>query len=226
MLASIFRALECAFDYSTRSALILLTGFQTPADLRAAGRDDVRIHLLEQGAWAKGIAIMTDKAWPLPPSRPSPCPVTAPLIARLARQLLDLDREIKDLDKQVTERFGEHPHAGAITSVDGLGSILGAQLLADADDDLRTVFRSAGRLAAYAGLAPVPATPARSRETCTPQAIPPRYAQSLLHGCGVEHSPRRRPSRAFCRKKRAEGKAHSKHSSRWPPDRRHLGTRM
>ncbi|MCP2299664.1 Transposase, partial [Nocardia amikacinitolerans] len=31
MLASIFPALERAFDYSTRSALILLTGFQTPA---------------------------------------------------------------------------------------------------------------------------------------------------------------------------------------------------
>ena len=56
--------------------------------------------------------------------------VTAPLIARLARQLLDLDQEIKDLDTQLAARFGEHPHGPIITSVDGFGPVLGAELLA------------------------------------------------------------------------------------------------
>ena len=31
LLGSIFPALEASFDYSTRSALILVTGFSTPA---------------------------------------------------------------------------------------------------------------------------------------------------------------------------------------------------
>ncbi|WP_159311405.1 IS110 family transposase, partial [Klebsiella pneumoniae] len=55
MLASIFPALERAFDYSTRSALILLTGFQTPAGLRRAGDAGVRTYLREHGASAKGV---------------------------------------------------------------------------------------------------------------------------------------------------------------------------
>jgi hypothetical protein len=37
----------------------------------------------------------------------------------LARQSLELDREIKDLDKQLGERCADHPDAEHITSVDG-----------------------------------------------------------------------------------------------------------
>jgi hypothetical protein len=50
-LAIIFPGLEEAFDYSTRSALILLTGFQTPTGLRAAGVDSVAQFLRAQQAW-------------------------------------------------------------------------------------------------------------------------------------------------------------------------------
>ncbi|WP_159310903.1 transposase, partial [Klebsiella pneumoniae] len=119
----------------------------------------VSTYLREHGAWAKGVPDMTGKALAAAGEQSITLPgeaVTAPLIARLAGQLLDLDREIKDLDKQLGERFGEHPHAGPITSVDGFGPILGAQLLAGAGGDLRAVFGTPGRLAAYAGLAPVP----------------------------------------------------------------------
>jgi transposase len=42
LLASIFPSLERAFDYSARSPLVLLTGFQTPGSLRVAGRDGVQ----------------------------------------------------------------------------------------------------------------------------------------------------------------------------------------
>ncbi|WP_406231258.1 IS110 family transposase [Nocardia sp. NBC_01009] len=213
MLASIFPALERAFDYSTRSALILLTGFRTPAGLRAAGHDGVRTYLLEHGAWAKGIAVMTDKALAAAGEQSIALPgeaVTAPLIARLAAQLLDLDREIKALDKQLTERFGEHPHAAAITSVDGFGPILGAQLLADAGGDLRSVFGSAGRLAAYAGLAPVPRD---SGKITGNLHRPKRYHRGMrkVFYMAALSSIRRAdgPSRAFYQKKRAEGKAHT-----------------
>jgi transposase len=89
--------------------------------------------------------------------------VTAPLIARLARQLLELDRESKNLGKQFGERFADHPHAERITSVDGFGPILGARLLADTGRDLRVAFGNSGRLAADAGLAPVPRDSGRVR---------------------------------------------------------------
>ncbi|MCP2318127.1 Transposase [Nocardia amikacinitolerans] len=213
MLASIFPALERAFDYSTRSALILLTGYQTPAALRGDGHDGVRAYLLEHGAWAKGIAAMTDKALAAAAEQTIALPgeaVTGPLIARLARQLLDLDREVKDLDKQLTDRFGDHPHAAAITSVDGFGPILGAQLLADAGGDLHTVFGHAGRLAAYAGLAPVPRDSGKVKGNLH---RPKRYHRGMrkVFYMAALSSIRRTdsPSRAFYQKKRAEGKVHT-----------------
>jgi transposase len=170
LLGSIFPSLEQAFDYSTRSALILLTGYQTPTGLRAAGEAGVAEYLRTQRAWAPGIPAMAATAVTVAAEQDLALPgetVTAPLIARLARQLLDLDREIKDLDKQLTTRFGEHPHAEIITSVDGFGPILGAELLADTGGDLATAFGTPDRLAAYTGLAPVPRDSAASGATCT-----------------------------------------------------------
>ena len=135
--------------------------------------------------------------------------VTAPLIARLAAQLLDLDREIKDLDKQLTARFGEHPHAEIITSVDGFGPILGAQLLADTGGDLATAFGTPDRLAAYAGLAPVPRDSGRVRGNLH---RPQRYHRGLrrVFYLAAPSAIKRPdgPSRAFYQRKRDEGKRH------------------
>jgi transposase len=145
LLASIFPALEAAFDYSTRSALVLLTGFQTPAGIRDAGPVGLAEHLRTRGAWPKGIPVMVDKALAAAAAQTIALPTettVAPLIARLAAHLLDLHREIKNLDKQITAAFGQHPHAPRITSVNGFGPILGAQLLADTGGDLLTAFGS------------------------------------------------------------------------------------
>ncbi len=166
LLASIFPALERAFDYSTRSALVLLTGFQTPAGIHAADAAGLSAYLSEHGARAKGIPAMVDKALAAAAEQTVALPgesVTAPLIARLARQLLELDREIKDLGKQLADRFAGHPDAGHITSLDGFGPILGAPLLAGTGGDLQASFRSSAHLAAYAGLAPVPRDSGRVR---------------------------------------------------------------
>jgi len=179
LLGSIFPGLEQAFDYSTRSALILLTGFQTPAGLRATGGTGVSEYLREHRAWAPGIPAMAQTAVTVAGEQSLALPgqaVTAPLIARLAQQLLDLDREIKDLDKQLGARFAEHPHAEIITSVDGFGPILGAELLADTGGDLATAFGTPDRLAAYAGLAPVPRDSGRVRANLH---RPQRYHRGL-----------------------------------------------
>ncbi|PXY26363.1 transposase [Prauserella flavalba] len=213
LLAGIFPGLERAFDYSTRSALILLTGYCTPAAIRDADAPGLTHYLRENGAWPKAIPSMVDKALAAANEQTVALPgeaITAPLITRLAAQLLELDREIKDLDKQITERFGEHPAAGPITSVDGFGPILGAQLLADTGGDLRTAFGNSGRLAAYAGLAPVPRDSGRVRGNLH---RPKRYHRGLrrvfylaaLSAIKVKDGP----SRAFYQKKRSEGKIHT-----------------
>jgi transposase len=212
LLGSIFPGLEEAFDYSTRSALILLTGFQTPAGVRAAGQAGVAAFLREHRAWAPGIPTMAATAVAVAAEQDLALPaeaVTAPLIARLATQLLDLDREIKDLNKQLATRFAEHPHAPIITSVDGFGPVLGAELLADTGGDLAAAFGTPDRLAAYAGLAPVPRDSGRVRGNLH---RPKRYHRGLrrvFYLAALTASTRPdTPSRAFYQRKRAEGKRH------------------
>ena len=80
---------------------------------------------------------------------------TAMLIKRIARKLLDLDREIKDTDKLITARYQQHPWAHIIESLPGMGPGLGAKFLIGTGSDLAT-FASFGRLASYVGLVPVP----------------------------------------------------------------------
>ena len=212
LLGSIFPSLEEAFDYSTRSALILLTGFQTPAHLRSAGEAEVAQFLRTHRAWAPGIGAMAATAIAVAGEQDLALPgetVTAPLIARLAGQLLDLDREIKNLDTQLTTRFGEHPHAPIITSIDGFGPILGAELLADTGGGLAAAFGTPDRLAAYAGLAPVPRDSGRVRGNLH---RPKRYHRGLrrvfyLAAFSAIKRPNG-PSRAFYQRKRDEGKRH------------------
>lgn len=212
LLGSIFPGLEQAFDYSTRSALILLTGFQTPAGLRTAGESGVARYLSEHRAWASGIPAMAKAAVAVAGEQSVALPgetITAPLIARLAAQLLDLDCEIKDLDKQLGARFAQHPHAEIITSVDGFGPILGAELLADTGGDLATAFATPDRLAAYAGLAPVPRDSGRVRGNLH---RPQRYHRGLrrvFYLAALSAIKRADgPSRAYYQRKRGEGKRH------------------
>ncbi|MEV0053255.1 IS110 family transposase [Saccharopolyspora shandongensis] len=213
LLASIFPSLERAFDFSTRSALILLTGFQTPGGIRTAGADGVRSYLAEHQAHTRSIPSIVDKSLAAAGEQTVVLPtetITAPLIARLARQLLELDREIKELDKQLTERFEEHPHAERITSVDGFGPILGAELLADTGGDLLATFGNPGRLAAYTGLAPVPRDSGRIQGNLH---RPKRYHRGLrrvfyLAALSSIKRPNS-PSRAFYQRKRSEGKLHT-----------------
>lgn len=211
LLTGIFPALERALDYSTRSALTLLTGYCTPAAIRDAGPTELAAYLSEHRA--RNVGSIVDKAMAAAGEQTVALPgeaVTAPLIQRLARQLLDLDREIKDLDKQITATFDEHPHAKPITSVDGFGPILGAQLLADTGGDLRAAFGNPGRLAAYAGLAPVPRDSGRISGNLH---RPKRYHRGLrrvfylaaLSSIKVDGGR----SRAFYQRKRAEGKLHT-----------------
>ncbi|EFC83472.1 hypothetical protein FrEUN1fDRAFT_3371 [Parafrankia sp. EUN1f] len=76
--------------------------------------DGVAAHLCEQGAWPKGIPAIATTA---PAGQTVRLPgeaATAVLVARLARQMLDLDRQIKPTDKLITSRFRTHPRAGII----------------------------------------------------------------------------------------------------------------
>lgn len=133
---------------------------------------------------------------------------TAALVKRLARKLLDLDHEIKDIDKTITQRFRDHPYARIIESLPGFGPGLGAEFLVATGGNLAS-FATAGRLASYAGLVSVPKDSGRITGN---MHRPKRYnrrlrrvfyiaALSSIRGDG--------PSRQFYDRKRGERLIHT-----------------
>ena len=58
------------------------------------------------------------------------------------------------LEESLTTAFHRHPDAEIITSFAGLGTVLGARILAEIGDD-RTRFTTARGLKAFAGTAPI-----------------------------------------------------------------------
>ncbi|MFV2178709.1 IS110 family transposase [Actinomadura sp. LOL_016] len=212
LLTSIFPALEAAFDYSTRSALILLTGFCAPAEISQAGPGGAADYLREQGAWATGIKKMADTAVRVAQEQTVALPgeaTTALLVKRLARQLLDLDREIKGVDKLITSRFRDHPQAAVIESLPGMGPILGAQFLVATDGRPLDAFANSGRLASYAGLVPVPKDSGRVTGNNRRPKRFNRPLRNVLYMMALSSLRTDGPSKVFYQRKRNENKIHT-----------------
>ena len=127
---------------------------------------------------------------------------------RLAQTVLDLDRQLTDLDGEVASIFRTHHDATIITSLTGIGDVLGAEFLAVVGGSL-TGFASADHLAGYAGLAPAPHDSGyRTGNLHRPQ----RYNRQLQRVfdtsamISIQHSP---ASKAYYNRKRAQGKRHT-----------------
>jgi transposase len=211
LLTGIFPALERAFDYSTRSALVLLTGFQTPTAIREAGAEGVSAFLREHGAWPKGIPGMAATALAAAHEQTLRLPgeaTTGLLVAGLARRLLDLDRQIKDTDKLITSQFREHPQAEVIESLPGLGPILGAEFLVATGGSL-TGFATAGRLASYAGLVPVAQDSGRVTGNLRRPKRYNRRLRRVFYMAALSSIRANGPSRAFYDRKRGERLIHT-----------------
>jgi transposase len=211
LLTGIFPALERAFDYSTRSALILLTGFQTPRAIRAAGHDGITDYLRQHGAWAKGIPGMAATALSAAQAQTVRLPgetTTAGLIACLATHLLDLNRQIKDTDKLLTSRFRAHPQAGIIESLPGFGPILGAEFIVTTGGTL-TGFATSGRLASYAGLVPVPQDSGRISGNLRRPKRYNRRLRRVFYMAALSSIKTEGPSHIFYQRKRSERLIHT-----------------
>jgi transposase len=211
LLTGIFPALERAFDYSTRSALVLVTGFQTPQAIRDAGEPGVAGYLREHGAWPKNIPSMAADALAAAQAQTLRLPgeaTTAALIAGLAQQLLDLDRQIKNTDKLITSRFRAHPQAEIIESLPGLGPILGAEFLVATGGNL-AAFATSGRLASYAGLVPVPQDSGRVTGNLRRPKRYNRRLRRVFYMAALSSLKVNGPSRAFYDKKRGERLIHT-----------------
>lgn len=212
MLGAIFPALEAAFDYSARSPLILVAGMCTPAEIGDAGIDGVTAHLTENGAWRKGIDAMAAAAVAAAGTQDIAVPgeaTTAILIKRLAVKLLELDREIKDLDKQITARFREHPPAAIIELLPGMGPHLGTEFLVSTGGDAVAEFHTPGRLASYAGLVPVPRDSGRISGNLHRPKRYNRRLRRVFFMAALSSIKNEGPSRTFYQRKRTERLIHT-----------------
>lgn len=136
VLTGYFPALKRAFDFAhSRGALVLLTGYQTPAAIRSRGQSRLQAWLTRRkvrtAAQIAADALAAAKAQHT--SVPAEA-VAASIVADLAAQLLALDARISDVTERITTTFRSHPQAQIIESLPGMGPILGAELVAAAGD--------------------------------------------------------------------------------------------
>jgi Transposase IS116/IS110/IS902 family len=139
-------------ELGNRGALVLLTGFQTPAALRELSVTELEAWLRSRKVRGAGklaavaVAAATAQTVRLPGEQ-----LAARLIADLAEGVLALDGQAKEIDELLEGRFRRHPAAAVICSLPGVGVLLGAEFLAITGGDL-AAFGTPDRLASLAAL--------------------------------------------------------------------------
>ncbi|MCX4646140.1 MULTISPECIES: IS110 family transposase [unclassified Streptomyces] len=208
VLTGVFPALERAFDYSAhKGALVLLTGYQTPAAIRRRGRARLTAWLANRSV--RGADMVARAALEAAQAQQTVLPgedVAAQIVADLAGQILALDDRVKRIDRQIRETFRSHPHAEIIESLPGMGPILGAEFIVAAGD--LSAYADAGHLASAAGLVPVPRDSGRRTGNLH---RPKRYSRRLrrvFYMSAQSSIVREGPNRDFYLKKRGEGCKH------------------
>jgi len=175
-LIGIFPALERALDFTNRGPLVLISQFQTPAALTAMGQHGIERWLREHKVRhpdklaTAALNAARSQSVTLPGEA-----VAAHVVARLAATVIELQRQLAELDKMISDRFQKHRHAAIITSMVGIGDLLGAEFLAATGGSLSD-FASANHLAGYAGLAPAPRDSGRRTGNLR---RPKRYSRQL-----------------------------------------------
>ncbi|WP_328623497.1 IS110 family transposase [Streptomyces sp. NBC_00354] len=207
-LLEIFPALERTLDLSNKGPVILLTGYQSPAAIRRSGARRI-------GTWLKNHKVknadaVAQAAVEAAQSQQTELPgenLAGTMVARLAKGVMALNAEIAELDALIEARFYEHPHAEVIRSLPGMGALLGAEFIAATGGDMEA-FGTADRLAAFAGLSPVPRDSGRVSGN---MRRPRRYHRGLLRAFYLSSMASLRScpaSRTYYWRKRSEGKGH------------------
>jgi transposase len=207
-LLSLFPALERALDLNSKGPLILLTHYQTPAQLRRAGHKRVAAYLRNRGV--KGSNSVAQKALTAAKAQSVTLPaqeVASRIVAVLAGEILALKENIEGLDEELQKRFFARCEARILTSLPGMGPILGAEFLVAVGNIC--AFESADRLAAYAGLVPAARDSGKRvgkhrRMRGGNKVLKRVFYQSAF--ASLRSAPE---SRAFYDRKRREGKRHT-----------------
>lgn len=208
-LLSYFPALERAFDFAGAiGPLKLLLGFRTPRTLREIGRSALvswlKVHKVTHASRVADAALAAAHSQHTSLTGEE---YAAGIVKRLARGIVKLTDELRELDRLIEHEFRQHHQADILTSMPGFGPRLAAEFAATSGDV--AALGSADRLAAFAGLAPAPRDSGRiSGNLRRPQ----RYNRRLLRACylAAQISIQCHPeSQRYYEQKRAEGKKHT-----------------
>ncbi|RSN01266.1 IS110 family transposase [Streptomyces sp. WAC 01325] len=207
-LTDIFPGLERALDLTNTGPLTLLTGYQTPASLRRIGKKRLE-------AWLRNRKVLradrlAETALEAAGRQHTHLPgekLTAQMVHTLAREVIALNQQVAELDKTIEARFREHRDFDVITSMPGLGVILGAEFLAATGGDM-TAFGTADRLAGFGGVAPVPRDSGKISGNLRRPRRYNRRLQRVFYISALFSIRHCDESRRFYERKRAEGKRH------------------
>jgi len=187
--------------------LELLAAAPTPQHLQALGHDGIQAALRPRSrklATRLPAQILTalDQQTVVIPGTGS----YGRVIAGLARQLVAARDERDSIAEQLLARLEAHPLAQVLTSMPGIGVRTAITVLIHVGD--ASGFRTAGHLAAYAGLAPVTR---RSGSSIRGEHAPRRGNKALKRAMFLSAfaSLRDPASCAYYDRKRAEGKTHT-----------------
>jgi transposase len=207
-LLSLFPALERALDLNRRGPLTLLTHYQTPAQLRRAGHKRVAAYLRNRSV--KGFNSVGHKALLAAKAQSVTLPaeqVASGIVAELAREILTLKDRIENIDADLMQRFFVRPEARILTSLPGMGPLLGAEFLVTVGD--LSAFESADRLAAYAGLVPAAHDSGKRVGNHKRMRGGNKVLKRVFYQSAFSSLRASAESRTFYDRKRAEGKRHT-----------------
>ena len=156
LLCSIHPGLERKI-VTNKLGLWMLARYVTPAEIRRAGENRLRAHLLRASNLRRAqieelivaaLASARAQRVAVPGER-----VAADLVRELAREALAARERLAELDAELSAALERHPDGALILSLPGMGAVLTAEFIAEAGGIGR--FPSADQLAAASGLAPV-----------------------------------------------------------------------
>jgi transposase len=162
-----------------------------PRSPRVAGRLTVAI---SKALAAQSVTLPGEQTWG---------EVIVGLIADLER----IFEQRRQLAEQIEEVFLSHPLGKVLVTLCGFGPRTGARTLAEIGDPTR--FKDGGRLAAYAGLAPVDRRSGKSINNASASRRGNhrlKNAMFLAAFVATQHDPN---AKAYYQRKRAEGKGHN-----------------
>jgi transposase len=207
-LLSLFPALERALDLNRRGPLTLLTHYQTPPQLRRAGHKRVAAYLRNRSV--KGFNSVAHKALLAAKAQSVTLPaeqVASGIVAELAREILALKDRIENIDADLMQRFFVRPEARILTSLPGMGPLLGAEFLVTVGD--LSAFESADQLAAYAGLVPAAHDSGKRVGNHKRMRGGNKVLKRVFYQSAFSSLRASAESRTFYDRKRAEGKRHT-----------------